>query len=147
MIRTLDAFRVECLAVRVTRKRGGVSQHDASIHWVITAEVTLENGADNEVLPMLLNPLRRRLHHVSCDGAYDIKERHRLRLRKASKASIPPRKNAGYRDEAHPKNEAVDALNRLAVRLKNQISLSSAVTGGNGDVPIQAIGEFQAELA
>lgn len=44
------------------------------------------------------------------DGAYDTKECHQLLLRKGSKATIPPRKNAGYWDEEHPRNEAVDGL-------------------------------------
>ena len=34
---------------------------DACTHEVIAAEVSLENVADNEVLPTLLNPLRRQL--------------------------------------------------------------------------------------
>ncbi|TDW59369.1 DDE family transposase [Oceanimonas baumannii] len=38
---------------------------DARTHEVIAAEVSLENVADNEVLPTLLNPLRRQLHQVS----------------------------------------------------------------------------------
>ncbi|MBR9856650.1 MAG: IS5 family transposase [Gammaproteobacteria bacterium] len=83
---------------------------DARTHEVIAAEVSLENVADNEVLPTLLNPLRRRLHQVSGDGAYDTKECHQLLLRKGSKATIPPRKNVGYWDEGHPRNEAVAAL-------------------------------------
>ena len=42
---------------------------DARTHEVIAAEVSLESVANNEVLPTLLNPLRRRLHQVSADGA------------------------------------------------------------------------------
>ncbi|GAA3543295.1 hypothetical protein GCM10022394_24060 [Zobellella aerophila] len=33
---------------------------DAYTHKVIVAEISLENAADNEVLPTLLNPLQRR---------------------------------------------------------------------------------------
>ena len=66
--------------------------------------------ADNEVLLTLLNPLRRRLHQVSGEGAYDTRECHQLLLKKDSKATIPPRKNAGYWEEGHPRNEAVTAL-------------------------------------
>lgn len=44
---------------------------DAGTHEVIAAEVILESVADSEVLPTLLNPLRRRIHKVSADGAYD----------------------------------------------------------------------------
>ncbi|GAB5992026.1 hypothetical protein AE1304_14850 [Aeromonas enteropelogenes] len=46
---------------------------DAATHTVIAAEVSLETVADNEVLPMLLNPLRRKIKQVSADGAYDTK--------------------------------------------------------------------------
>lgn len=72
--------------------------------------MSLENVVDNEVLPTLLNPLRRRLHQVSGDGAYDTRECHQLLLKKGSKAAIPPRKNAGYWEERHLRNEAVTAL-------------------------------------
>ena len=66
--------------------------------------------ADSEVLPTLLNPLRRRLHQVSADGAYDTRDCHQLLLRKGSTANIPPRKNAGYWEDGHPRNDAVAAL-------------------------------------
>ena len=65
--------------------------------------------ADSGVLPTLLNPLRRRLHQVSGDGAYDTLECHQLLLKKGIKATIPPRKNAGYWEEGDPRNEAVTA--------------------------------------
>lgn len=48
---------------------------DAATHTVIAAEVSLETVADNEVLPMLLNPLRRKIKQVSADGAYDTTEK------------------------------------------------------------------------
>lgn len=83
---------------------------DAPTHEVIAAEVSLENVADNEVLPTLLNPLRRWLHQASGDGAYDTQECHQLLLKKGSKAAIPPRKNAGYWEDGHPRNDAVTAL-------------------------------------
>ena len=46
---------------------------DSSTHKVVTAEVTLVNVAYNEVLPTLLNPLRRRIAQVSADAAYETK--------------------------------------------------------------------------
>ena len=55
---------------------------DARTHEVIAAEVSLESVADSEVLPTLLNPLRRRIHQVSADGAYDTQDCHQLLLRK-----------------------------------------------------------------
>lgn len=83
---------------------------DANTHEVVAAEVSLVNVGDNEVLPTLLNPLRRRLKQVSADGAYDTKECHKLLQRKKAKPTIPPRSNAGYWEEGHPRNEAVKAL-------------------------------------
>ena len=47
---------------------------DAATHEVIAAEVSLESVADSEVLPTLLNPLRRKVKQVSADGAYDTKK-------------------------------------------------------------------------
>jgi hypothetical protein len=83
---------------------------DARTHEVIAAEVSMVNVADNEVLPTLLNPLRRKIAQVSADGAYDTKDCHKLLKRKGCKPTIPPRKNAGYWEEGHPRNEAVKAL-------------------------------------
>jgi hypothetical protein len=83
---------------------------DAQTHEVIAAEVSMVNVADNEVLPTLLNPLRRKIAQVSADGAYDTKDCHKLLKRKGCKPTIAPRKNAGYWEEGHPRNEAVKAL-------------------------------------
>jgi hypothetical protein len=47
---------------------------------------------------------------VSADGAYDTKACNKLLKLKGSKPTIPPRKNAGYWEEGHPRNEAVKAL-------------------------------------
>jgi hypothetical protein len=73
----------------------------------VAAEVSLENVHDAEVLPTLLNPLRRKLGRVYADGAYDSKASHRLIARKGATACIPPRKNAGLWEKGHPRNEAV----------------------------------------
>lgn len=81
-----------------------------STHEVIAAEVSLVSVGDNEVLPTWLNPLRRKINLVSADGAYDTKACHQLLRRKVCKATIPPRKNAGYWEDSHPRNEAVDTL-------------------------------------
>jgi hypothetical protein len=91
---------------------------DSSTHEIVSAEVTLLSVADNEVLPTLLNPLRRRIAQVSADGAYDTRECHKLLQRKGCNPTIPPRSNAGYWENGHPRNEAVKALksNELAQR-------------------------------
>lgn len=56
---------------------------DGCTHEVVSAEVSLVCVADNEVLPTLLNPLRRGITQVSADGAYDTKGCHQLLKRKA----------------------------------------------------------------
>ncbi len=83
---------------------------DAATHDVVAAEVSLVSVGDNEVLPTLLNPLRRKVAHVSADGAYDTRECHRVLLRKGCKATIPPREGAALWPGDHPRNEAVNAL-------------------------------------
>lgn len=64
----------------------------------------------NEVLPTLLNPLRRKIEQVSADGAYDTRACYALLQKKGAKATIPPRKNAAFWKTGHPRNEAVAAL-------------------------------------
>ncbi|MGL5037205.1 MAG: IS5 family transposase [Aeromonas sp.] len=72
----------------------------------------LMNVHDAEVLPTLLNLLRRKLGRVYADGAYDSKASHRLIARKGSTACIPPRKNAGLWKKGHPRNEAVQVMRK-----------------------------------
>lgn len=83
---------------------------DAETHAVVAAEISLETVADNEVLPTLLNPLRRKIKQVCADGAYDTKACHTLLQKKGANALIPPRKNAAMWEDGHPRNEAVAAL-------------------------------------
>lgn len=83
---------------------------DASSHDVIATEVSLDSVGDNQVLPSLLNPLRRNIKQVSADGAYDTKACYGLIAKKGAKATIPPRSNAGYWEDEHPRNKAVEAL-------------------------------------
>ena len=79
---------------------------------MISSEVSLVSVADNEALPTLLNSLRRKIKQVSADGAYDTKACHKLLKHKGCKPTIPPKKNAGYREEGHARNEAVAALKK-----------------------------------
>ncbi|MCV3295472.1 integrase core domain-containing protein, partial [Aeromonas hydrophila] len=44
---------------------------DPATHDIVAAEVSLENVHDAEVLPTLLNPLRRKLGRVYSTGGYD----------------------------------------------------------------------------
>lgn len=83
---------------------------DVDTHEVISAELSLVNVGDSEVLPTLLNPLRRKIGSVSGDGAYDTKGCHNVLQRKGITPLIPPRKNASFWDDGHPRNEAVKAL-------------------------------------
>ncbi len=83
---------------------------DANTHAIVAAGVSLETVGDYEVLPTLLNRLRRKIEQVSADGAYDTKECRALLKRKGARATIAPRKNAALCEEGHPRNEAVLAL-------------------------------------
>lgn len=83
---------------------------DAATHAIVAAEVSLETVGDNEVLPTLLNPLRRKIEQVSADGAYDTRACYALLQKKGIKATIPPRKIAAFWKKGHPRNEAVAAL-------------------------------------
>ena len=83
---------------------------DSETHEVIAAQVSVDSVGDNQVLPELLNPLRRKIGQVSADGAYDTKACHQLLQQKKAIATIPPRQNAGYWYEGHPRNDAVKAL-------------------------------------
>lgn len=83
---------------------------DVETHEAISAEVSLVSVSDSEVLPTLLNPLRRKIDTVSADGAYDTKSCYEILKNKGSTPLIPPRKNAALWAEGHPRNEAVKAL-------------------------------------
>jgi hypothetical protein len=93
-----------------TRRRVWRKLHlavDPVTHDIVAAEVLLKNVHDAEVLPTLLNPLRRKLGHVYADGAYDSKACHQLISRKGATACIPPRKSAGLWKKGHPRDDAV----------------------------------------
>ena len=83
---------------------------DSDTHDIIAAQMSLESVGDNQVLPVLLNPLRRKVNQVSADGAYDTQDSYKLLAKKHAIATIPPRKNAGYWEDGHIRNKAVDAL-------------------------------------
>jgi hypothetical protein len=83
---------------------------DVDTHEAISAEVSLVNVGDSEVLPTLLNPLRRKVAAVSADGAYDTKNCHETLKNKGCTPLIPPRKNAALWEDGHPRNKAVMAL-------------------------------------
>ncbi len=74
---------------------------DPATHDIAAAEVPLESVHDAEVLPTLLNPLRRRLGTVYGDGAFDTKVCHQVITHKGATACIPPRQNAGLWPAGH----------------------------------------------
>ncbi len=95
---------------------------DPATHNIVAAQVSLENVHDAEVLPTLLNPLRRKLGHVYADGAYDSKASHQLIAGKGATACIPPRKNAGLWKKGHARNEAVLVMRKEGLAHWKKIS-------------------------
>ena len=95
---------------------------DSVTHDIVAAEVSLENVHDAEVLPTLLNPLRRKLRRVYADGAYDSKASHQLISRKGATACIPPRKSAGLWKKGHPRNDAVLVIRKEGLAHWKKIS-------------------------
>lgn len=83
---------------------------DADTHEIVSAVGSLDSVHDSEVLPTLLNPLRRKISQVSADGAYDTKGCYKVLMNKGIEPTIPPRKNAGLWEDGHPRNRAVEAL-------------------------------------
>lgn len=83
---------------------------DGHTHQVVTAQVTTSSVGDSEVLAGLLRPLRRQIEAVSGDGAYDTKQCYKEVAKKNAKPLFPPRNNAGYWEDEHPRNEAVAQL-------------------------------------
>ncbi len=51
---------------------------DMSTYEVIPAEVSLVFVGNKEVLPTLLNSLRRKIQQISADGAYDTRACHHV---------------------------------------------------------------------
>lgn len=76
-------------------------------HDIFSAVVSLDNVHDSEVLPTLLNPLRRRIEQVSADGAYDTRTCYEVIGQNGAKAVDPPRENAALWDDEYPRNKAV----------------------------------------
>lgn len=83
---------------------------DADTHEIVSAHGSLDSVHDSEVLPTLLNPLRRKIKQVSADGAYDTKDCYKILINKGIEPCIPPRKNAVLWEDGHPRNQAVEAL-------------------------------------
>lgn len=75
---------------------------DVDTHEVTSAEVSLVKTGDNEVLPTLINPLRRNIAELSADGAYYTKACHEALKKKKIAAIIPPRANTGQWEDGHP---------------------------------------------
>ncbi len=95
---------------------------DPVAHDIVAAEVSLENVHDAEVLPTLLNPLRRKLGRVYADGAYDSKASHQLISCEGALACIPPRKNTGIWEEGHPRNGVVPVMCKEGLAHRKRMS-------------------------
>ena len=80
------------------------------IKGVMIAEVSLVNVGDSELLPTLLNPLRRKVAAVSADEAYDTKICQETLKNKGCTPLIPLRKNAALWEDDHPRNKAEMSL-------------------------------------
>ncbi len=103
-------------------KRRVWSKLHLAVDPIVAAEVSLKNVHDAEVLPTLLNSLRRKLEHVYADGAYDSKASHQLISRKGATACIPPRKSAGLWKKGHPRNDAVLVMRKEGLAHWKKIS-------------------------
>ncbi|MFM5799422.1 IS5 family transposase [Aeromonas caviae] len=79
---------------------------DAQTHEAIAAEVSLENVGDSEVLPGLLNPLRRRIDQVSADVAYDKQSLPPATAKKTRQSQHPAPKNSGVLGARSPKERS-----------------------------------------
>jgi hypothetical protein len=121
---------------------------DPATHDIVAAEVSLENVHDAQVLPTLLNPLRRKLGHVYADGAYDSNASHQLIARKGATACIPPRTNAGLWTKGHPRNEAVLVMREEGLTHWNEdIGVSLSFVGRSSDVSVQTVAGRQNHAA
>ncbi len=74
---------------------------DTATHAIVAAESSLENIGDKEVLPTLLNPLRRKIEQVSADGAYDTRACYALLQKKGIKANARLYKSLSPTMKAH----------------------------------------------
>lgn len=83
---------------------------DPNTREIMAGALSVVSVADNEVLPTLLNSLRRGIRQVSADDAYDTRACHSLLQRKGCKVTVPSRSNAGLWEDNHPRNKAVTAL-------------------------------------
>jgi len=83
---------------------------DADIHEIVSAQGSLDSVHDSEILPTLLNPLRRKIKQVSAAGTYDTKDCYKILINKGIAPCIPPRKNAVLWEDGPPQNQAVEAL-------------------------------------
>ncbi len=83
---------------------------DTDTHEIVSMVASLDSVHECEALPTQLNPLRRKIRKVSADGDYDTKRCYGVLERKRIAPVIPPRQNAAYWEEGHPRNQAVEAL-------------------------------------
>lgn len=100
---------------------------DAATHAIVAAEVSLETVGDNEVLPTLLNPLRRKIEQVSADGAYDTKACYALLQRRAPRPPYRREKCGILEDRPSTQRGGCRAQGRRAGAMEKGLWLSSAL--------------------
>ncbi len=107
---------------------------DPATHDIVAAEVSLENVHDAQVVPTLLNPLRRKLGRVYADSAYVSNASHQLISRKGATACIPPRKSAGLWKKGHPRNHRRSLAETAMYRFKQLLAGKISLRHYNGQV-------------
>ncbi|KZN47359.1 transposase [Pseudoalteromonas luteoviolacea] len=69
---------------------------DTDNHDIVSAELSMVNVSDSEVLGDLIRPLRRNVDRVTSDDAYHTRDCDDEIAAKGVVARIPPRENAQY---------------------------------------------------
>ncbi|MCF6438784.1 IS5 family transposase [Pseudoalteromonas luteoviolacea] len=89
---------------------------DAASHDIVSAELSMVNVSDGEVLGDLLRSLRRNVDRVTGDGAYDTRDCYDEIAAKGAVARIPPRENAQYWEKGHPRNSAIILMHQFGLK-------------------------------
>ncbi|MBE0368184.1 hypothetical protein PAUR_a1734 [Pseudoalteromonas aurantia 208] len=88
---------------------------DARSHDIMGAELSMVNVSDGEALTDLIRPLRRNIDRVKGDGAYDTRSCYEEVAAKIAIMLGPPRDNAQYWEEGHPRNNAVFMMHQIGL--------------------------------
>ncbi|WP_192992804.1 IS5 family transposase [Pseudoalteromonas citrea] len=103
---------------RATKRRTWRKLHlavDATSHDIVGAELSMVNVSDGEALADLIRPLRRNIDRVTGDGAYDTRSCYEEVAAKGAIMRVPPRENAQYWEEGHPRNNAIFMMHQIGL--------------------------------